>query len=98
MKPFGGSLAISTEALERESQKKHAPSEQSAARSASMKAKRQFPDDILAVLRESKGLHIRSVPASTAHRHLVCRSERPCRIARQNEAKGLPSPCGGRCS
>jgi hypothetical protein len=43
------------------------PSEQQAAQtSARLKAKRQFPDDILAVLREGKGLRIR---AGTSQQH-----------------------------
>jgi hypothetical protein len=69
MKSFGWSLVISTATLKKESHEGHAPIGPAGRRmNARMKAKRQFSDDVLAVLREGKGLRIRA--GTSQHRFI----------------------------
>ncbi len=66
---FGWTLPLFADALEKENQKGHAPSRAPGRWTAAcMKAKRQFPEDILAVLREGKGLRIRA--GTSQHRFI----------------------------
>ena len=69
MKSFVWSLVISTAMLKRESHEGHAPIGPAGRRTnARMKAKRQFSDDVLAVLQEGKGLRIRA--GTSQHRFI----------------------------
>src|SRR5712664_2630719 len=68
-KSFVWSLVISTAMLKKESHEGHAPIGPAGRRTnARMKAKRQFSDDVLAVLQEGKGLRIRA--GTSQHRFI----------------------------